>query len=126
MEPVCNIDTVLDGRGAILTFLPEEHIAEFSLVYFRPGKVRGNHYHPEFTEYLLCVSGAGIMVWKEGEDGPEHIVHMSKGMCTRSPSGLIHTFHAITETVCIALITKRWDDCDPPLIRIKPTKPAPK
>ena len=89
---------MLDGRGIILTWVPQDKIAEYNLVYFRPGSVRGNHYHPEFDEYLLIVSGEGIMIWKESVDAPEHVVHLSRGGCVRAPSGLIHAFHATMET----------------------------
>lgn len=113
---------MLDGRGVILTWLPQDRIAEFNLVYFRPGSVRGNHYHPEFDEYLLIVSGEGIVVWKENEGAPEHVEHLARGGCVRAPSGLIHAFHATMETTAIAMITKPWDECETPLVRVAATE----
>ena len=117
LQPSCNMGTVSDGRGGIFTWIPRDKIVEFNLLYFRPGKTRGNHYHPEFVEYFLVVHGEGVMVWKEDKDAEEHVVQMSKGMCTRSPAGIIHAFYAITETTCVSLLTKRWDECHPPLVR---------
>ena len=53
IQPFCNLETVKDGRGGIFTWLPEEPIVEFNLLFFKPGKTRGFHYHPHFIEYLL-------------------------------------------------------------------------
>lgn len=118
LTPTCNLQTIRDLRGGIFTWVPPDAIAEFDLVYSRPGKVRGNHYHPEFTEYFLVVSGEGVVVWKSAPEDPEQVVHMSRGMCVRIPSGVIHAFHAITDSVAVAMITKPWDECDPPLVRV--------
>ena len=118
LQPSCNVDTVLDLRGGIFTWAPEERIAEFNLVYSRPGKVRGNHYHPEFTEFFTVVNGEGVMVWKSAIDDPLEVVHMARGTCVKIPSGVIHAFHAINDTVAMAMITKQWDECDQPIIRV--------
>ena len=53
LTPSCNLSTIDDGRGGIFTWIPDEPLKEFNMLYFKPGKVRGNHYHPEFTEYFL-------------------------------------------------------------------------
>ena len=55
--PSCNLSTIDDGRGGIFTWIPDEPLMEFNMLYFKPGKVRGNHYHPEFTEYFLVTDG---------------------------------------------------------------------
>ena len=36
----CNISTVQDGRGAIFTWIPDEPILEFNMLYFLPNKIR--------------------------------------------------------------------------------------
>lgn len=118
LKPSCNLDTVRDGRGGIFTWVPEDKLAEFNMLYFLPGKTRGNHYHPEFHEYFLVVEGQGVMVTKESEDAPEEVIHMSKGMCTRAPMGVAHAFYAITPVTAIAMLTKPWDECDPPIVRV--------
>ena len=115
LQPSCNIDTVRDGRGGIFTWLPQDPLVEFNMLYFQPGKSRGNHYHPEFNEYFLVVEGSGIMVWKEKESDPDNIIHMSKGMCTRTPIGIAHGFYAITAVTAVAMLSKQWDKCDPPI-----------
>ena len=120
VTPTCNIDTVKDGRGGIFTWVPEEPILEFNLLYFRPGKTRGFHYHPDFVEYILCVEGNGVLVTRDDPKCPnsqQHLVHLSKGVCTRTDAGTYHTVYAITEMSLIAMLTKPWDECDPPIIR---------
>jgi mannose-6-phosphate isomerase-like protein (cupin superfamily) len=116
LYPSCNLTTVSDGRGGIFTWIPQEPLVEFNMLYFQPGKTRGNHYHPEFIEYFLIVDGNGVMVSKDHEvQGGERIIHMSKGMCVRTPIGVTHAFYAITPVTAIAMLSKKWDDCNPPI-----------
>ena len=118
LYPSCNLSTVSDGRGGIFTWLPQDAIVEFNMLYFQPGKTRGDHYHPEFNEYFLVVDGSGVMVSRDSEDEKErHIIHMSKGMCVRNPIGVIHTFYAITSVTAIAMLSKKWDDCSLPIVQ---------
>lgn len=119
LEPACNLDTVSDGRGGIFTWIPKEPILEFNMLYFQPGKTRGHHYHPEFVEYFLVVEGAGVMLSKDSNGGDQKVIHMSKGDCVRNPIGLAHTFHAITTVTAVAMLTKRWDDCNPPIVKME-------
>ncbi len=116
LKPTCNLQTVLDGRGGIFTWVPPDAIQEFNMLYFIPGAVRGNHYHPEFTEYFLVVEGSGVMVFKETPDSKEEVIHMSKGTCTRAEPGVAHAFHAITPVTAVAMLSKPWDTCNPPII----------
>lgn len=118
--------TVSDGRGGIFTWLPKEPIVEFNMLYFQPGKTRGNHFHPEFVEYFLVVEGSGVMVSKDSDSpGGQAILHMSKGMCVRNPVGVSHAFYAITPVTAVAMLSKKWDDCKPPIVHehlIDPSK----
>ena len=124
LKPTCNPETVRDGRGGIFTWVPQDKITEFNLLYFRPGKTRGNHYHPEFNEYFLVVEGEGVMVTKDSQDAPEEVIHMSKGMCVRTPAGVAHTFYAITSVTVIAMLSKPWDECKPPIVRMDVINPV--
>lgn len=119
LNPLCNLDTVRDGRGGIFTWLPEDDIVEFNILYFQPGKTRGHHYHPEFNEYFLVVEGSGVMVTRDSEDAPEELIHMSRGTCVRTPIGISHTFYAVTAVTAVAMLSKRWDDCEVPIIRVE-------
>lgn len=111
----CNMSTVKDGRGAIFTWIPEKEIVEFNMVYFQPNKIRGNHYHPEFMEYFLVVSGTVVMVTKD-QTGNEINMHASTGTCFCTPPNTPHAVYAVTPAICISLLTKCWDKCDNPII----------
>lgn len=115
--PSCNVETVKDGRGGIFTWVPQDVIKEFNLLYFVPGSTRGNHYHPEFVEYFLIVEGSGIAVTLDAPDMKERIIHLSKGSCLRTPMGVRHTIYAITNLTAVAMLTKPWDHCEKPIIR---------
>lgn len=111
----CNIETVVDGRGGIFTWLPELNIVEFNMVYFLPNKIRGNHFHPEFFEYFLVVDGTILMVTKD-DNGNEISMQASRGVCFCTPPNTPHAVHAITQSICVSLLTKKWDDCKNPII----------
>lgn len=125
LTPSCNIDTVRDGRGGIFTWIPAHKLMEFNLLYFKPGRTRGNHYHPEFHEYFLVVEGEGVMITKDSEDAPEEVIHMGKGMCSYNPLGVVHTFYAITPVTAISMLSKPWDDCEKPIIHMHVMTPPP-
>ena len=112
----CNLSTVQDGRGAIFTWIPSLPIVEFNMLYFLPNKIRGNHYHPEFTEYFLIVEGTVVMVTVDPETGKEINMHASKGTCFKTPPDTAHAVHAITEATCISMLTKEWEKSNPPII----------
>jgi|TARA_B100000749_G_scaffold166137_1_gene127616 mannose-6-phosphate isomerase-like protein (cupin superfamily) len=114
--PSCNLDTVKDGRGGIFTFIPKDPIVEFNYNIIKAGKVRGNHYHPEFDEYYLVVSGQGVLVSKDAEDAKEKFIYLSPGKCTRTPKNISHVFLAITDCTLVVLLTKKWDDCEKPIV----------
>jgi len=119
--PTCNLETVKDGRGGIFTWLPKEPLVEFNMLYFNPGKVRGFHFHPEFIEYLLVVNGNGTLVYRDdaNDKKTEKFIHLSKGICTRTDKNTYHTVYAITEMTIVAMLTKRWDHSNPPIIKVE-------
>ncbi len=122
LKPTCNLKTLLDGRGGIFTWIPQDNIKEFNILYFNTGIIRGNHFHPEFVEYFLVVEGVGTMVYKDEKGRIDEVVHMSKGTCVRTPAGEAHAFQAITPVTAIALLTKPWDDCKTPIVRLSVIK----
>jgi len=117
LQSSCNISTVQDGRGAIFSWVPNEDIKEFTLLFFQVAKVRGNHYHPEFTEYFIVVDGAVVLVTQDQETGESLNTIAGAGFCFRTPPGVPHAVHAIEPSHCISLLTKPWNDCENPIIR---------
>ena len=114
--PLCNLNTVKDGRGGIFTFIPKDPIVEFNYNMVKAGKVRGNHHHPEFDEYYIIVSGQGVIVSKDGPDAEDEFLYLSPGHCIRTPKDTSHVFLAITDCTLIVLLTKKWDDCKQPIV----------
>jgi oxalate decarboxylase/phosphoglucose isomerase-like protein (cupin superfamily) len=115
VNPECNLDTIKDGRGAIFSYVPMAPIVEWTHQFIKAGKIRGNHCHPEFDEYILLVSGNGVEV-AQNTDGTETRIDMSKGICIFIPSGTIHVFLAITDCESVSFLTKKWNDCKHPIV----------
>lgn len=115
-KPHCNLSTIKDGRGAIFSFIPDAPIVEWTHQFIKGGKVRGNHCHPEFDEYILLVSGEGVEVEKDTKTNEEQFICMSRGTCVFIPKNTSHVFLAITDYQSVSFLTKKWDDCSTPII----------
>ncbi len=116
VKPSCNLNTIKDGRGAIFSYVPKRPILEFTHQFIHAGKIRGNHCHPEFDEYILLVNGQGVEVEKDMITGKDTFIQMSKGTCIFVPRNTYHVFLAITECESVSFLTKPWDACDKPII----------
>ncbi len=115
-NPSCNLNTIKDGRGGVFSFVPPAPIAEWTHQFIKAGKIRGNHYHPEFDEYVLLVDGAGVEVDKNRKTGQEHFIYMSKGTCIFIPRNTPHLFMAMTDCESVSFLTKAWDTCKRPIV----------
>lgn len=111
----CNLNTISDGRGAIFSFVPERPIVEWTYQVIKAGKVRGNHCHPEFDEFILLVAGQGVEVEKDLATGEENFIYMAQGTCIYIPRRTYHVFQAITDCWSVSFLTKKWDDCTVPI-----------
>jgi len=118
LTPLCNSDTITDGRGAIFSWVPEDDIKEFTMLYFFPGKVRGNHYHPEFTEYFLVVDGEVALFTIDPLTKKQIVMLCGKGFCFRTPKGVPHAVQAITSATCISFISVPWDQTSQPIVYV--------
>ena len=110
-----NPETIKDGRGGIYTFFPTEPIVEFNAIFTRAGRTRGFHFHPEFIEYVLIMSGHGNYITRQ--DGVETCIKMGPGDAIVFMPGVSHTYYAIEDTAMVAMLTKKWKDCIEPLKR---------
>jgi dTDP-4-dehydrorhamnose 3,5-epimerase-like enzyme len=120
LRPSTNLETVRDGRGVILTYVPEDAIVEFNIVHFRPSCVRGMHYHEHFIEYSLCVQGTGMFVYRTdtNDASSEKSLNISKGFCVRIPRNIVHTIYSIDELTMVAMLSKEWDKSNPPIKQV--------
>ena len=116
LNPSINPITFKDGRGIISTFFPEKDtIKEWNYIVTLKGTQRGHHYHKEFDEYIMFVQGEGV--YTELTDGQELVTSVSAGDCVYLPLGVPHTFYPTADCKMIAMLTKRWDDCDEPITK---------
>ena len=115
LQPMINKKTITDGRGAILSFIPSTPILEFVYQVTNANASRGYHYHPEFDEYVLFTEGEGVYV-ETLDDGTDKYITIWPGVCIYIPSGVYHTFYAVTLMKSVSLLTKPWDSCKNPII----------
>jgi len=115
-KPNCNLATIRDGRGAIFSFVPDQPILEWTHQFIKAGKIRGNHCHPEFDEYIMLVDGVGVEVEVDIKTRKESFIYMNKGECIFIPRNTYHVFLAVTDCQSVSFLTKRWDDCKRPII----------
>ena len=57
----------------------------------------------------------GVVVAKP-EDSEEYFIYFGKGDCLYIPKGALHVVYAITDCEQVSFLTKKWDDCDVPII----------
>lgn len=117
IDPACNLATVRDGRGGIFTFYPDKPIVEFNFQFINKNTVRGNHHHPEFDEYYLFTEGNGVVV-TTSEEGKEEFLYVGVGDAIYIPQGTPHATYAITDIKYVTFLTKKWDDCAVPIVRV--------
>lgn len=115
LKPECNLSTVRDGRGGIFTFYPSKPVVEWNFQFINKNTIRGNHYHPEFDEYYLFTDGNGVVVSKD-KDGKEEFIYVGPGDCVYIPQGENHVTYAITDIKYVTFLTKKWDDCETPIV----------
>jgi quercetin dioxygenase-like cupin family protein len=59
----------------------------------------------------------GECLFKEYSDEiHEHVLHV--GDSIRIPIGTAHTFIALTDFKFVSLLTKRWNDSTPPIVKV--------
>jgi len=117
LQSSCNLSTINDGRGGIFTWLPDQPILEFNMVLFFPDKVRGHHYHPEFTEYFLVVEGNGVLTTTSEKGNIS--MHIDKGTCIKIPPKTPHVVHSTTNMTAVSMLSKPWGECTKPIVKIE-------
>jgi len=58
MEKLKVVPSFKDERGEIIDLLENETINAVTLITFRKGAVRGNHYHKQTTQWNYLISGS--------------------------------------------------------------------
>lgn len=113
-----DLGTLNDDRGGIFTWVPSDEIREFNLLYFNAGKIRGNHYHPEFTEYFLVLEGAIALFTIDPKTRETINMLCGEGTVLKSAPFVPHAIQAVTSARCMSLITKPWNECTTPIVYV--------
>lgn len=111
-----NPDIFEDHRGIIRSYFPDENIVEYNLMITNKGDSRGYHYHPHFTEYMVVVDGECL--FKEYSNDKTYETILSVGDSIRIPKNIPHTFVALSDMKFVSLLTERWNDSNPPIIKV--------
>lgn len=109
-------DVFLDHRGSVLSFYPDESIVEYNLLQTKGGYSRGYHYHPHFVEYMIVVDGE--CKFQEFDYPDVHECVLKVGDSVRIPIGVAHTFVAIDDFKFVSMLSKRWNDSVPPIVKV--------
>ena len=64
----------------------------------------------------MVTSVEGVIVSMDLEKGKEDFIFLSKGHCTFTPKGTNHVFVTIFDCEAIAMLTKKLDDCEKPIV----------
>jgi quercetin dioxygenase-like cupin family protein len=110
-------NTFNDYRGSILTYIPDTPIVEFNIIDSKKDTIRGNHYHPEYDEYMIIVKG--LATFTEYLDNDSKTIYTTPGTILHIPVNTLHSSKAITDYQFISLLTKKFDDCAYPIITIE-------
>jgi len=91
-------DAILkDGRGWTINPLkiadiPGKSLLGLHLVSIKPGTIRGNHHHPDATEWLLTCGGLASLVWRPVGDEAvnEFLIEGEEPVLFEIPPGCEH------------------------------------
>jgi len=87
-----------DERGFV--YFPFQHLPEslpledlgasFHLISIAPGQVRGQHRHPQKTEWLYVFHGQGLLVWRDTDNLPHQRLLSDQRTLVIIPPGIPH------------------------------------
>lgn len=106
-----------DHRGVIRSWPLDQPIVEFNLMETKDGSYRGFHYHPHFDEYMLVVQGSCEFT-EFSADGNHSVMMLDIGDSIRIPALTAHAFKACGDFRFVSMLTRRWDDSDPPIVKV--------
>ena len=105
-----------DHRGTISTFYPSDPITEYNYLITKQGDERGYHYHPEFDEYLIVTKGKCLYREYSNNSVIETLLVPGDSVCI--PKNTAHSFVAETDLEFISMLTKKWHDSNPPIVKV--------
>mgnify|MGYP003632056069 FL=1 len=118
IEIISNEAAFTDDRGHVTTYLPKDPLVEINVIFSKKGVIRGFHYHPEYEEYMIITKGQGSIT-EYYEDGSSETLYTPEGSIVRIPTNINHSSEALTDYTFVNLLTKKWSDCDTPIVTMK-------
>lgn len=107
-----------DHRGVIRSFpLESDCIVEYNLMITKQDSYRGFHFHPHFDEFMLVVDGSCEFT-EFSEDGDHHRLVLETGDSIHIPANTSHAFRALVDFKFVSMLTQRWRDSDPPIVKV--------
>ena len=88
-------NTFKDYRGSILTYITDTPIVEFNIIDSIKNTIRGNHYHPEYDEYMLITKG--LATFTEYLNNNSTTIYTPSGTVLHIPVNTSHSSKAITD-----------------------------
>ena len=89
-----------DPRGLIIDVLDKEPVNSVTIVTFKKGAVRGNHYHKKTVQFAYLLSGSLKLV-TQFDGGPLRRCRLRPGDLVTTPPGEKHAFLALADSVLV-------------------------
>ena len=95
-----------DERGAIANIL-EEPISHVAIITSKKGSIRGNHYHPDQTQYVYLVSGSYESISRDisNKDSKEEKRMIEPGDLVITTPMVAHAMRFLKDSVMLNLTT---------------------
>lgn len=87
-----------DARGEIIDLLENETINAVTVISFKPGAVRANHYHLHTTQWNYVISGHILLASQVPGQAVEKIL-MNPGDLVETPPEVRHALQGMDEAV---------------------------
>lgn len=100
-----------DERGAIANIL-EEPVSHVAIINSKAGSVRGNHYHPEQTQYVYLVSGKYESLSEDLNDKNAKVESkiIKAGNLVITPPMVAHAMRFLEDSILLNLTTGQRDN----------------
>ena len=90
-----------DERGVITDILEGINVNAVTILTFRKGAVRGNHYHKKTTQYAYIIDGK-LRLYTQVDGEKVRTKMIKKGDLVETPPNEKHAFVALEDSVMLA------------------------
>ena len=111
-----SLNSYSDDRGTLIEVMkfqsfkmpPGGQVYCFTI---KKGKVRGNHFHKEKSEWFVCVSGSAKLITQKDGKKSEHLISSKTPVLFHMEPYMVHalTNYSDTDAVVISYSSKEFD-----------------